>query len=105
MNEAFYELVVRLVLDFVFKVDVLGQHAIGVEGSGGITLSFLRINIGFGPIMCISRHLHLDFPLTMIGMSAERWFDYFGGRVPLNIIIVIVVIIISCRVILLRNLH
>ena len=34
MNEAFYELVVRLVLDFVFKVDVLGQDLISVEGSG-----------------------------------------------------------------------
>ena len=54
VNEAFYEIVVRLVLDFVFKVDVLGQSAIGVEGSGCITLSFLRINIGFGPIVLIS---------------------------------------------------
>ena len=56
--------------------------------------------------MRVSLQLDLDFSLTMISMSAERWLDYLCRRIPLNIIIhVIVVIIISSRVMLLHILH
>ena len=105
MDEAFYEFVVRLVLDFVFKVDVLGQDAIGVEGSGCVTLCLCRINISLCLIMAVSLQLDLDFSLTMISMSAERWLDYLCRRIPLNIIIHVIVVIISSRVMLLHILH
>ena len=97
MDEAFYEFVVGLALDFFFKVDVMVQDAISVERTGR-TFCLLRINISLCLIMpAVPLQLHLDFPLTMIGMSAERGLDNLGRRVPLNIIIhVIIVILISC---------
>ena len=104
--EAFYEFVIGLALDFFFKVDVMVQDAISVERSGR-TLCLLWINISLCLIMpAVPLQLHLDFPLTMIGMSAERGLDNLGRRVPLNIIIhVIIVILIGCRVMSLHILH